>query len=138
MPGSVANAVPATVLPQTLCAAFRHSRNYPLVLNEYRDGTAQRELQAASSRKSWVLAKHLGETALGTLRTFYEARKGGKEAFYFYDPYSPATGQPVGSNYDGSGTSTTGRHTVRFNGDWSQSVETPGRFDAEFGLIELA
>lgn len=107
-------------------------------MNEYRDGTAQVSLQSASSRKSWVLAKHLGETALGTLRTFYEARGGGKEAFYFYDPYSPSTGQPVGSNHDPTGVSTTGRHTVCFRGDWSQSVETPGRFDAEFGLIELA
>jgi hypothetical protein len=109
-----------------------------VLVNEYRDGTAQRSLGSASSRKSWVLSKHLGETALGTLRTFYEARKGGLEAFWFYDPYSPATGQAVGSNYDGSGTSTQGRHIVCFRGDWSQSTETPGRFDAEFGLMELA
>jgi len=138
MPGSIANAAPATVLPQTLCSAFKHSRAYPLLLNEYRDGEAQRSLLAASSRKSWSLSKRLDATELDTLRTFVEARKGQREPFYFYEPYEPATGRAIGSNYDASGVSTQGRYVVRFTGDWAQSIAGPGRFDVEIGLLELA
>jgi hypothetical protein len=79
MPGNVANAIASTVLPQSLCCAFVHTREYPLIENEYRNGESQRSAQAA----------------------------------------------------------TSGRYTVRFNTDWSQSVG-PGRSDVQIELIELA
>lgn len=138
MPGNVSNAAPATVLPQSLCTAFQHSRSYPVRANEYADGTAQRDVLALSSRKIWQLAKRLTATDLATLRDFYEARGGTKEAFYFYDPYNPGTGSAVGSNYDPTGTETQGRHVVCFTGDWAQNASGPGRLTVDIGLRELA
>ncbi len=133
MPGSVANAVPATVLPQTLCRAFVHEREYPVIDNEYRNGESQRSAQAATSRKKWRLSKRLSPANLQALRNFYDARNGTHEPFYFYDPYET---NPKFS-WDPTGVETTGRHTVRFNMDWNQSAG-PGRSDVEIELIELA
>lgn len=138
MPGSVSNAAPSTVLPQSLCTAFRASREYPLLANEYKDGESQRYVQADSSRKSWVLAKRLTAAQLSTLRSFVEARRGPLEPFYYYDHYSPATGHAIGSNYDETGASTVGRYTVCFTMDWAQNAPGPGRFEVELAMIELA
>ena len=38
MPGSVQNAAPSAVMPQSLSRAFVHSREYPVIDNEYRNG----------------------------------------------------------------------------------------------------
>jgi len=133
MPGSVQNAAPATVLPQSLCRAFAHERAYPLVENEYRNGESQRSVEATNSRKRWRLAKRLTPALLAALRDFYDARKGPTEPFYFYDPYET---NPKFS-WDPTGAVVTGRYTVRFNTDWSQSVGL-GSSDVEIELVELA
>ncbi|MEN6532169.1 MAG: hypothetical protein ABFD89_00805 [Bryobacteraceae bacterium] len=133
MPGSVANAAPVTVLPEGLCAAFEHSREWAVIDNEYQNGESQRSYLSATSRKKWTLTKRLTATQLGTLRTFYEARGGPKEPFYFYDPYETS---PKFS-YDATGATTTGRYTVRFNGKWNQSSSL-GRSEVSLELIELA
>ncbi len=132
MPGSVENAAPSTVLPQSLCRAFTHERAYPLIENEYKNGESQRSVLATNSRKRWRLTKRLTPAALQALRTFYDARNGTTEAFCFYDPYDT---NPKFS-YDPTGQVTTGRYTVRFNSDWQQS-SGPGRSDVEIELIEL-
>ena len=87
MPGSVQNAAPITVLPQSLCRAFAHERAYPLIENEYRNGESQRSVLATNSRKQWRLAKRLPAATLQALRNFYDARNGTAQEFYFYDPY---------------------------------------------------
>jgi phage-related protein len=133
MPGSVQNAAPATVLPQSLCRAFTHERAYPLIENEYKNGESQRSVLATNSRKRWRLTMRLTPAALQALRTFYDARNGTTEPFYFYDPYDT---NPKFS-YDPTGQVTTGRYTVRFNSDWQQS-SGPGRSDVEIELLELA
>ena len=133
MPGSVANAAPASVLPNSLSSAFVHSREYPVIDNEYRNGESQRSPQATTSRKRWTLTKRLTPSQLATLRAFYDARSGTHEPFYFYDPYET---NPKFS-YDPTGAAVTGRYTVRFNSDWNQSV-SPGRSDVQLELIELA
>jgi hypothetical protein len=133
MPGSVQNAAPAAVLPQSLCRAFAHERAYPLVANEYRNGESQRSVEATNSRKRWRLAKRLTPALLAALRDFYDARKGQTEPFYFYDPYET---NPKFS-WDPTGAAVTGRYTVRFNTDWSQSVGL-GSSDVEIELVELA
>ncbi len=133
MPGSIQNAAPATVLPQTLGRVFARSQEYPVIENEYRNGESQRSVPANNSRKRWRLAKRLPPTPLQTLRDFYEARSGPVEPFYFYDPYET---NPKFS-WDPTGVATTGRYTVRFDGEWSQTVG-PGRSDVSIELIELA
>jgi phage-related protein len=133
MPGSVANAAPTTVMPNSLSRAFAHTREYPVIDNEYRNGESQRSAQASTSRKKWTLTKRLTSAQLATLRNFYDARNGTHEPFYFYDPYET---NPKFS-YDAAGSAVTGRYTVRFNSDWDQSV-TPGRSDVQLELIELA
>ena len=133
MPGSIQNAAPVTVLPISLCRAFVHTREYPVIENEYRNGESQRSAQAATSRKKWALTKRLTPSQLATLRSFYDARNGMHEPFYFYDPYDT---NPK-FTWDGTGATVTGRYSVRFNTDWSQSVG-PGRSDVQMEMIELA
>lgn len=133
MPGSVQNAIPLEVLPNSLCRSFGHSREYPLFENEYRNGESQRSLLAATSRKTWQLAKRLTPAQLANLRTFYDARNGPQEAFYFYDPWETS---PKFS-YDPTGTATQGRYTVRFGGYWEQMIGM-ARADAEITLLEVA
>jgi hypothetical protein len=133
MPGSIQNAAPATVLPHSLCRAFVHEREYPVIDNEYRNGESQRSVQATNSRKRWRLAKRLTPAQLATLRDFYDTRKGPTEPFYFYDPYET---NPKFS-YDPMGQAVAGRYTVRFNGEWSQSAGL-SRADVDIELIELA
>ncbi len=133
MPGSVQNAAPSTVLPNSLCRAFVHSLEYPAIENEYRNGESQRFVQATNSRKRWRLTKRLPPAALAALRDFYDARKGATEPFYFYDPYET---NPKFS-HDATGQAPAGRYTVRFDGEWNQSVGL-ARADASIELIELA
>ena len=133
MPGSVQNAAPITVLPQSLCKAFAHERTYPLLQNEYANGECQRSVLATNSRKRWRLTKRLTPAALQTLRDFYDARMGPTEPFCFYDPYETT---PKFS-WDGSGQMVAGRYIVRFDSGWSQSVG-PGRSDVQIELVELA
>ena len=133
MPGSVLNAAPATVLPNSLCRSFVHEREYPAIENEYRNGESQRTVQAANSRKRWRLAKRLTPAQLTALRDFCDARKGPTEPFYFYDPYET---NPKFS-HDPTGQAAAGRYAVRFAGEWSQSVSL-GRADVSIELIEVA
>jgi hypothetical protein len=133
MPGSVQNAAPATVLPQSLCRAFAHERAYPLIENEYKNGESQRSVLAANSRKRWRLAKRLPVPALQALRDFYDARGGTLEPFYFYDPYETT---PKFS-WDPTGQALAGRYTVRFDSNWSQNAGL-GRIDVELALVEIA
>jgi hypothetical protein len=115
MPGNIANAAPASVLPQSLSSAFVHTREYP-VINEYRNGESQRSAQAANSRKKWNLTQRLTPAQFAALRTFYHARNGTREPFYSYDPYET---NPKFS-YDPTGAAATARYTVRFKTDWSR------------------
>jgi phage-related protein len=133
MPGSVQNAAPLTVMPTSLSRSFAHERAYPVVESEYRNGESQRSVQATNSRKRWRLAKRLAPAQLASLRDFYDARKGPTEPFYFYDPYETA---PKFSS-DPTGQAVSGRYTVRFNGEWSQTVGL-GRVDVSIELVELA
>ncbi len=135
MPGSVSNAAPVGVLPASLCTAFTEKREWASRLNEYHDGSRQSASPVATSRKSWALKKRLSPSAIAALWNFWAANS--HSAFYFYNPFEPASGQAVGSNYDATGVSLTGRYTVRFNGDWSQTTGL-GRADCTLELLEVA
>ena len=77
------------------------------------------------------MAKLLTDTALATLKAFWDGHDGGLIPFYFYDPFAA---NPVGSNYDPTGSSVTGRYTVVFRGNWS---ETTGMLRTQTGQIQL-
>jgi hypothetical protein len=133
MPGSIQNAAPSTVLPQSLCVAFTRAQEYPVIDNEYRNGGSQRKAEVASSRKRWLLSKRLTPDRLAELRRFYEARKGPAEAFHFYDPYETV---PKFS-HDPTGAALPGQYIVRFDCAWEQSCGL-GRSDVSIELIEIA
>ncbi|MBA3973347.1 MAG: hypothetical protein C0504_03905 [Candidatus Solibacter sp.] len=121
------------MLPLSLSRAFLREREYPVLDNEYRNGESQRSAQAANSRKRWRVAKRLPTAQLQTLRNFFDARKGSTEPFYFYDPYET---NPRFS-HDPTGQAVAGRYTVRFAGEWNQTVSL-GRSDVSIELIEVA
>jgi hypothetical protein len=137
MPGSVAAVSPSGVLPQSLCTAFTEVRSgEPLRISGYHDGSSQRSTQATTSRKRFRLTEKLPVSAVATLKSFYDSKRM-SGAFYYYNPQEPAIGQPVGSNYDGSGASLTGRYAVVFRTPWSQSCGL-ARTQVAFEIEEVA
>jgi hypothetical protein len=141
MPGNVQLAdvgSPVRVFPHTLCRSFVQVSEIPAVVNEYRDGTTHRSKQADVPRRRWRLDKLLPTAALETLRAFYlNSCRGGLQAFYFYDPFEPAAGLPVGSNYDATGVSTQGRYKAVFVGQWHESLGI-ARTEVPLEILEVA
>ena len=115
MPGNVQNAVASTVMPWTLCKSFMREQTWPAAQNEYADGRRQIRKLAGNSRKRWTLSQRLTAAQLATLRTFYLARKGALEAFYFYDVWETSPR----FTWDAGGAATDGRYKVRFDGEFS-------------------
>ncbi len=132
MPGSVETAVPTGVMPWSLCRAFTRLQQYPIIENEYPDGSSQRGVLASESAKRWVLVKRLTPSQLQDLRDFCDARRGQTEAFYFYDPWETS---PKFS-HDPSGQAMAGRYVVRFGGAWSQDTGI-ARSDVPLELVEI-
>ncbi|HXP88838.1 MAG TPA: hypothetical protein VN841_29220 [Bryobacteraceae bacterium] len=146
MPGALAAAAPSGVLPQNLCTAFQESRLYPELSVAYHDGTQERGLitdasllggDPPSSVRTWKLARRLKAADLATLRMFFEQQQGGLIPFYFYNPFEPNPGSPIGSNYDASGTAIQGRHTCVFRGNWTETIGL-GRSDTQIEIAEIA
>lgn len=136
MPGNVANSVSSTVLPEGLCRAFAASLERLTDFNDYKNGESHRRKKVETSRRSWIMIRAVDAAQWDELVAFAEARKG-VQAFFFYDPFEHATGQPVGSNYDPTGVSTQGRYKVRFDGVFSCSWNSP-RGSVDVRLLELA
>jgi len=141
MPGSVANAVVPVVaghplvFPFGLCRVFTETLTYAARVNEYHDGTTQRQALVSSSRRSWKLTRRLTPSLITTLRAFMLAHP--TDAFYFYNPFEPGTGQLEGSNYDSTGASLTGRYTVRLSGDLAETINI-ARTEISVELVEIA
>lgn len=131
----------STVLPKGLQTAFVETNLYPILAVEYHDNTLERSLiqdgvNAPRSLRTWKLARRLSTADLTTLRTFWETTvQGGLNALFFYDPYEPLSGHPIGSNYDATGVSTQGRVTVVFRGNWKE-VTNLGRSDVPDLMLE--
>lgn len=142
MPGNLQPAAPSGVLPKSLATAFTESWTYPMLANSYHDGTPERALivdgiNAPTPIRTWKLSRRLNASDLQTLRAFFEAQQGGSIPFYFYDPFDVAPGNAIGSNWDGFGLNSQGRHVTVFRGDWSQTVNL-ARTDAPLELAEVA
>ena len=119
-------------MPQVLCRAFQADREWTVKVNEYPVGDSQRRAITTTSRKRWRLSVRLTSSLLSTLRAFFETCLGGIISFYFYD--GTETASPW--DWDATGTVTTGRYTVRFEGGWSQ-IHNLGRHDVELTLVEI-
>ena len=66
------------------------------------------------------------------------AQNGGLTPFLFYNQEEPASGQPVGSNYDPTGNGTQGRYTVVFRGNWAQATDIARTSLQGLELVEVA
>lgn len=148
MPGNLAASVVSptnTVFPSSLSTSFALTAEYPLlVAPTYHDGTVERSLitdgvNPARAARVWSINKRLTTAQLATLLTFWETVEGGYKPFSFYDPYQPAIGQKIGSNYDATGVSTQGRVKCFFRGaNWNQTT-TLGRHTVDnLVLVETA
>jgi phage-related protein len=128
MPGNVAAAAPATVLPVTLSCAFSEGREFPMVESgPYPDGASQRRKDAAYSRKSWSVTRRLTAGEWTTLIAFWNARKGSLEPFYYY---------PDAADHDPTGASATGRAIVRFDAALSRAMML-ARSQSEVRLVQI-
>lgn len=133
MPGNLQAAAPASVLPYGLCSAFEEQRTYEVSVSEYATGESQREARATSPRRTWRQARKLKPAQLTELITFYRARKGGTEPFWFYDL---RVSTPYG-NYDATGASSNGRFAARFEGPFGFTLQL-GRAEVSFVIVEIA
>jgi len=133
--GSVSNAAPSGVLPQTLSTSFVEESAFLELQAQYHDTTVQRLKLAETPRRTFKLAKRLNATDLATLWAFYQAQQGGLIPFYFYNPFDVF---PTASNFDPTGTSTVGRYTVVFRGDWKEETGLARTDVSELQLVEVA
>jgi hypothetical protein len=131
-------------MPQALFTSFVETQVFPILANiNYHDGTIQTSLitdtvNPPRPARTWRVSERITTAALTTLHNFWlTTTRGGLNSFYFYDPFEPAPGHPVGSNYDPTGFSTQGRVTVYFRGQWNQ-VTTLGRHNVpDLELVEV-
>jgi len=132
MPGSVANAVSATVMPWEIARSFRRTQAYDVLGVDYSDGHSERSVRTATSRKRWDISKRLNPAELNTLRDFYNARGGPHETFIFYDVYETA---PL-FTFDPTGVASAGKFEVRFDGEFAVQAGI-ALSDAGITLIEV-
>ena len=85
MPGSIRGAVSNGTFPTTLSTKFVRAQSVQARVNEYHDGTTQRQALVDETRRTWQLAKRLTAADLTTLREFWQANP--NTAFTFYDPF---------------------------------------------------
>lgn len=120
-------------MPAGLATAFSLTSQFPILSAIYNDGTIERSLivdgvNPPRPARTWYMSRRLGYSDAVTFLDFFESVFGGLVPFYFYDPYGALPGTQIGSNYDPTGISTTGRVVVRFKGDWKIIVNL-GRCD---------
>lgn len=126
-----------------LYTALQETRIYPMLSQVYHDGTIERSLitdtvNTPVSLRSWSGSARLLPGAISTVQAFYVATQGGNKAFYWYSPIEVLPGHAIGSNYDSTGVSSQGRHTVRFtNQTWNQQVDL-ARTNISFTFLETA
>lgn len=138
VPVKIANGA---VLPQSLCTSFVETYLYPLLATTYNDGSFERSLivdgvNGPRYLRTFALAKALATAQLAALSNFWETvTQGGLYPFYFYNPFDA---QPVGSNYDPTGTNVNGRVAVFFRGDWAQRTNLARHAAPNLLLIETA
>jgi len=126
MPANLAAASPSGVFPQFSYTAYKESRTYPILFQGQHDGTVitsliQDGVNTPVSVRTWAVTLRLTSPNLVTLRTFYESQNGPLGRFWFYDPFYNSD---IGSCYDPTGESVTGRYTCMFLTQmWTESTD---------------
>ena len=131
MPQNLNPAVPVGVMPKQLCKAFQEDERLEALLNQYPDGSSERLALAQNVRHYFRLTLGLNGPDWAALRDFFIAHQG--RAFYFYNLRN--TVPPF--SYDPSGNNPVGRHTVVFDGQWSDTFNV-ARTDVALQLREVA
>ena len=118
MPGSVQNAAPTTVLPQSLCRAFSHSAGLPADRERVQGrGPRSGRCWPPTSRKKWTIRKRLTPTQLAGAPELLRREERHARAVLLLRSVQMS---PKFS-YDPTGVAVTGRYIVRFNTDWRSS-----------------
>ncbi len=123
MPGNVQNAVYSGTLPWSLSTSFTETREWAILIAEYKDGSSQRNPLAETSRKKYAFSKRLTAAQMTTLRNFFISSVG--KAFKVYTKKS---------DYDAANSSFK---LMRFDGGWSEEIQL-GRSTTSIQLVELA
>jgi hypothetical protein len=130
MPGSIQNAAPSGVMPNSLCTSFSESRDYLQLQAQYHDGNTERSQLTQTSRKTFKLAQRLTAARAAALKAFWDSQQGGVVPFLFYNLAE--------GTYDATGNSTQGRYTVVFRGSWSQTTGLLRTDVPQIELVEVA
>lgn len=131
MPSSVLPAVATAVLPAFLSTQFEEVREFLCDINEYPDGHSQRRALVTNSRRKWRARATLPAVDAIALRTFYLARRGTLEPFFFY--FGRETDPAF--THDPLGVSIFGRYKVKFDSPWSEELIL-GRKPVSVELVE--
>jgi hypothetical protein len=130
MPQNLNPANPVGVMPKQLCKAFQEELRLELLLNQYPDGSSDRNALALNPRHYFRMTQGLNGTDWDNMRQFFMLHQG--KAFYFYNLRE--TVPPF--SYDPSGADTIGRYTVVFDGQWSDTYNV-ARTDVALQLREV-
>lgn len=115
MPGNIIQATPTDVMPANLAKAFHMELHMQSDVNQYGDGSSDRNALAVNDRKYFTLQETLLPDDWKALRGFFYTHQG--VPFYFYnmrETVPPYTFDPTGQN-------PIGRYTVAFDGQWSET-----------------
>jgi hypothetical protein len=139
MPANLQRAVPVGVLPQITYLTFTEGYIFPMLVQQYKDGSTERSLitdgvNPAQSIQTWKLTARLTNAQVTSLRLFYEAHLGATIPFYFYDPLE---GMPIGSNWSADGSTLDGLYAVRFTTTNWNTVTDVGLTNVGFELQEV-
>jgi hypothetical protein len=140
--GNLNTASPSSVLPKMNFTSFTEGRIYPALQNNLNDGTILQSLiqdgvNTPESVKTWNCSVRLTADQVTALQNFFVSVNGPQIPFYFYNPWEQQPGTRVGTNYDASGDSEQGRHTVRFTNPTLVTATTLPRTNITFGLMEV-
>jgi hypothetical protein len=130
MPQNINPANPIGVMPKQLCKSFQEELRLEALLNQYPDGSSDRNALALNVRHFFRVTQGLNGTDWAAMRQFYLNHQG--KSFYFYNLRETV---PPWS-YDPSGANTVGRYTVVFDGQWSDTYNI-ARTDVALQLREV-
>ncbi len=138
MPGAVLPVSPVSVMPKLLARSFTQNRQWEVDENLYIDASYQSTGSGLvlTSRKSWSLTGRLTASEMSTLLAFYLAHVNptgtGVSEFWFYDLYETVPQ----FTYDPTGSATSGRFAVRFDGSFQQTADL-ARWVTQLKLVEV-